>query len=63
MDFLRDAQEAAYRELTAPDAWIPYPDTEPALHALRERGLRIAIVSDFACGRRSGQAAGLSEPC
>lgn len=48
VDFLRGAQEAAYRELTAPDAWIPYPDTEPVLRALRERGLRIAVVSDFA---------------
>ncbi|MEV2211538.1 HAD-IA family hydrolase [Streptomyces sp. NPDC050997] len=48
VDFLRGAEEAAYRELTAPDAWVPYPDTEPVLRALRERGLRIAIVSDFA---------------
>ncbi|MDG9713660.1 HAD family hydrolase [Streptomyces sp. DH10] len=53
VDFLRDAQEAAYRELTAPDAWIPYPDTEPVLRALRERGLRIAIVSDFAWDLRT----------
>ena len=29
VDFLRGAEEAAYRELTAPDAWVPYPDTEP----------------------------------
>ncbi|MFE7836979.1 FGGY family carbohydrate kinase [Streptomyces sp. NPDC057474] len=48
VDFLRGAEETAYRELTAPDAWIPYPDTEPVLRALHERGLRIAIVSDFA---------------
>ena len=26
--------------LTAPDAWIPYPDTEPVLRALRARELR-----------------------
>jgi HAD superfamily hydrolase (TIGR01509 family) len=48
VDFLRGAEEAAYRELTAPDAWVPYPDTEPVLRALRRRGLRVGIVSDFA---------------
>ncbi|WP_327313188.1 HAD family hydrolase [Streptomyces sp. NBC_01235] len=53
VDFLRGAEEAAYRELTAPDAWIPYPDTEPVLRALRERGLLIAIVSDFAWDLRT----------
>ncbi|MEU1663911.1 HAD-IA family hydrolase [Streptomyces sparsogenes] len=53
VDFLRGAQEAAYRELTAPDAWVPYPDTEPVLRALRERGLRIAVVSDFAWDLRA----------
>jgi FMN phosphatase YigB (HAD superfamily) len=46
--FLRGAEEAAYRELTAPDAWVPYPDTEPVLRALRQRGLRVGVVSDFA---------------
>ncbi|MGP4046270.1 HAD family hydrolase [Streptomyces sp. 2A115] len=53
VDFLRDAQEPAYRELTAPDAWFPYPDTEPVLRALRERGLRVGIVSDFAWDLRT----------
>ncbi|WP_030680872.1 HAD family hydrolase [Streptomyces cellulosae] len=48
VDFLRGAEEAAYRELTAPDAWAPYPDAEPILRALHMRGLHIAIVSDFA---------------
>ncbi|MGW7366139.1 HAD family hydrolase [Streptomyces sp. NPDC054841] len=48
VDFLRGVEEEAYRELTAPDAWIPYPDTEPTLRALRDRGLRVGIVSDFA---------------
>ncbi|MET7695093.1 HAD-IA family hydrolase [Streptomyces sp. NPDC005483] len=48
VDFLRGAEKAAYRELTAPDAWVPYPDTEPILRALHMRGLHIAIVSDFA---------------
>ncbi|MEU2911416.1 HAD family hydrolase [Streptomyces massasporeus] len=53
VDFLRGAEDAAYRELTAPDAWAPYPDTEPVLRALRERGLRVAIVSDFAWDLRT----------
>ncbi|GAB3239204.1 HAD-IA family hydrolase [Glycomyces halotolerans] len=48
VDFLRDAETAAYEALRAPDAWTPYPDTEPVLRALHERGLRIGIVSDFA---------------
>ena len=48
VDFLRGVEETAYRELTAPDAWLPYPDTEPTLRALRARGLPVGIVSDFA---------------
>jgi HAD superfamily hydrolase (TIGR01509 family) len=48
VDFLRGVEETAYRELTAPDAWVPYPDTEPTLQALRDHGLRVGIVSDFA---------------
>jgi HAD superfamily hydrolase (TIGR01509 family) len=53
VEFLRGAEDVAYRELIAPDAWIPYPDTEPALRALSERGLRIGIVSDFAWDLRT----------
>ncbi|MGW2047329.1 HAD family hydrolase [Streptomyces sp. NPDC001858] len=53
VDFLRGAEEGAYRELTAPDAWIPYPDTEPVLRTLRERGLSVGIVSDFAWDLRT----------
>ncbi|MPY56606.1 HAD family hydrolase [Streptomyces spongiae] len=53
VDFLRGAEEAAYRELTAPDAWVPYPDTEPVLRTLRERGLRVGVVSDFAWDLRT----------
>ena len=33
VDFLRGVEETAYRELTAPDAWLPYPDTDPTLRA------------------------------
>ncbi|MER5227444.1 HAD family hydrolase [Streptomyces flaveus] len=53
VDFLRGVEEAAYRELTAPDAWLPYPDTAPTLRSLRARGLRIGIVSDFAWDLRT----------
>ncbi|MEV7689781.1 HAD family hydrolase [Streptomyces bungoensis] len=53
VDFLRGAEDVAYRELTAPDAWAPYPDTGPTLRALRSRGLRVAIVSDFAWDLRT----------
>lgn len=53
VDFLRGVEEASYRELTAPDAWVPYPDTEPVLRALHQRGLRVGIVSDFAWDLRT----------
>ncbi|MEV5383519.1 HAD-IA family hydrolase [Streptomyces sp. NPDC052721] len=53
VDFLRGAEEAAYRELTAPDAWVPYPDTELVLRALHQHGLRVGIVSDFAWDLRT----------
>ncbi|MEU9207883.1 HAD-IA family hydrolase [Streptomyces sp. NPDC048415] len=53
VDFLRGAEEEAYRQLTAPDAWVPYSDTGPTLRALRDRGLRIGIVSDFAWDLRT----------
>ncbi|GAB2881885.1 HAD-IA family hydrolase [Streptomyces deserti] len=57
VEFLRGIEETAYRELTAPDAWLPYPDTEPTLRALRARGLRVGIVSDFAWDLRIHLAA------
>lgn len=53
VDFLRGAEEEAYRQLTAPDAWVPYPDTEPTLRTLRDLGLRIGILSDFAWDLRT----------
>ena len=37
-----------YRRVMPPEAWIPYPDTLPALRALRERDLRIGIISNIA---------------
>jgi HAD superfamily hydrolase (TIGR01509 family) len=37
---------ALYERVMDPAAWIPYPDTGPTLHALRDRGLKIAVVSN-----------------
>jgi HAD superfamily hydrolase (TIGR01509 family) len=35
-----------YERVLDPRAWIPYPDTEPTLRALRGRGVKIGIVSN-----------------
>ncbi|MEP6693864.1 MAG: HAD-IA family hydrolase [Chloroflexota bacterium] len=35
-----------YERVMDPRAWLPYPDTEPTLRALRARGTRIGIVSN-----------------
>ena len=35
-----------YERVMDPRAWIPYPDTEPTLRALRDRGIKIGIVSN-----------------
>ena len=35
-----------YERVMDPRAWIPYPDTEPTLRALRARGIKIGIVSN-----------------
>ena len=37
---------ALYERVMDPSAWLPYPDTEPTLRALRERGVKVAIVSN-----------------
>lgn len=37
-----------YERVMDPAAWVPYPDTEPTLRALRDRGVRTAIVSNHA---------------
>jgi HAD superfamily hydrolase (TIGR01493 family) len=37
-----------YDRVMDASAWTPYPDTAPTLRALRERGLRIGIVSNTA---------------
>lgn len=35
-----------YDRVMAQDRWVPYADTEPTLRALRERGVRIGVVSN-----------------
>lgn len=35
-----------YERVMDPRAWIPYPDTEPTLRALRVRGIKVGIVSN-----------------
>jgi HAD superfamily hydrolase (TIGR01509 family) len=41
-----DVASTLYERVMDPRAWIPYPDTEPTLRALRARGMRIGIVSN-----------------
>jgi HAD superfamily hydrolase (TIGR01549 family) len=48
VDLIRGAEDTAYATLQAPDAWVPFPDTEPVLKALHDRRIRVGIVSDFA---------------
>ena len=48
VDFLRGHEEAAYEQMRAPDAWVPYADTEPVLRELARLGVPTAVVSDFA---------------
>jgi HAD superfamily hydrolase (TIGR01509 family) len=47
VDFLQGVEAEAYALIAAPDAWVPYPDTEPVLRELRRRGIKTGIVSDF----------------
>jgi HAD superfamily hydrolase (TIGR01509 family) len=47
VDFLQGIEAEAYAAIAAPDAWVPYPDTEPLLRELRRRGIKTGIVSDF----------------
>ncbi|MFG2102926.1 HAD family hydrolase [Micromonospora echinaurantiaca] len=39
--------EALYERLLVPDGWVPYPDARPTLGALREAGVRVAVVSNI----------------
>jgi HAD superfamily hydrolase (TIGR01509 family) len=37
---------ALYERVMDPAAWVPYPDTAPTLRALRDRGVKVAVVSN-----------------
>ncbi len=37
---------ALYDRVMNPASWVPYADTEPTLRALRERGMKIGVVSN-----------------
>ncbi|MGN9811618.1 HAD-IA family hydrolase [Micromonospora sp. BQ11] len=39
--------DALYDRLLVPEGWVPYPDTAPTLAALREAGVRVAVVSNI----------------
>jgi HAD superfamily hydrolase (TIGR01509 family) len=47
VDFLRGYEDLAYDLMKADDAWLPYPDTEPVLRALADRGVPVGVVSDI----------------
>jgi HAD superfamily hydrolase (TIGR01509 family) len=47
VEFLHGHEDIGYQELTAADAWQPYPDTPPVLRALAERGTPVGVVSDI----------------
>ncbi|HKS99417.1 MAG TPA: HAD-IA family hydrolase, partial [Rugosimonospora sp.] len=47
VDFLRGYEDAAYRQVIAADAWLPYPDTGPVLRELAARGIPVGVVSDI----------------
>lgn len=39
-------ERVLYERVMKPSSWQPYPDAEPTLRALRDRGLKIGIVSN-----------------
>lgn len=54
--------DALYDRLFLTDGWMPYLDAAPVMTALRERGVRIAVVSNIAWDLRPTFAAhGLAE--
>ncbi|SCL33066.1 haloacid dehalogenase superfamily, subfamily IA, variant 3 with third motif having DD or ED/haloacid dehalogenase superfamily, subfamily IA, variant 1 with third motif having Dx(3-4)D or Dx(3-4)E [Micromonospora rhizosphaerae] len=40
--------DALYERLLVPEGWVPYPDTEAILKALRQAGVKVAVVSNIA---------------
>ncbi|WP_410666523.1 HAD family hydrolase [Amycolatopsis sp. cmx-4-68] len=43
-----DQAQALYDRLIDPSQWTPYPDTEAALKAVAERGLKVGVLSNIA---------------
>ncbi|MFI7608450.1 HAD family hydrolase [Micromonospora sp. NPDC049366] len=39
--------DALYERVLVPDGWVPYPDTAPTIAALRDAGIRVAVVSNI----------------
>ncbi|WP_091091746.1 HAD family hydrolase [Micromonospora nigra] len=39
--------EALYERVLLPEGWVPYPDTAATLAALRDAGVRVAVVSNI----------------
>ncbi|GGM06491.1 HAD family hydrolase [Micromonospora yangpuensis] len=39
--------EALYQRVLVPEGWVPYPDTGPTLTALRQAGVKVAVVSNI----------------
>ncbi|NBH02017.1 HAD family hydrolase [Amycolatopsis sp. SID8362] len=44
----REEAVALYERLIDPSQWTPYPDTEAALKAASERGLKVGVLSNIA---------------
>ena len=52
VDAREEVLERVLASQFAPDAWEPYPDTEPMLEAVRQLGVRIGVVSDWGSNLR-----------
>ena len=52
VDAREEVLERVLASQFAPDAWEPYPDTEPVLEAVRQLGVRIGVVSDWGSNLR-----------
>ncbi|MFF5233286.1 HAD family hydrolase [Dactylosporangium sp. NPDC000521] len=46
--FLRGHEPAAHARMIHTESWVPYPDTGAVLRGLRDRGVRVGVVSDIA---------------
>jgi HAD superfamily hydrolase (TIGR01509 family) len=46
--FIPGIGRVLYQDVMDPSSWRPYPDTAPTLGVLRERGIRIGVVSNTA---------------